>query len=121
MRTTLIAACLLAATALQAQTKIELGQDKVLMHHGDNAEWKSPTLNESGWGTSNLVGNEITQRDTWAWYRIHFYLPKSIINSSDLKKELVFSLGKMDDGLPQDRPEGLQHRMGCHAYLSCAP
>ena len=63
MRTTLIAACLLAATALQAQTKIELGQDKVLMHHGDNAEWKSPTLNESGWGTSNLVGNEITQRD----------------------------------------------------------
>lgn len=97
MRTTLIAACLLAATALQAQTKIELGQDKVLMHHGDNAEWKSPTLNESGWGTSNLVGNEITQAESWAWYRIHFYLPKSIINSSDIQKELVFSLGKMDD------------------------
>lgn len=97
MKRTLLALSLSLASALSLTAQTEIGTNKTLFHLGDNAEWKNANFNDNGWKVSSLSGTELTANKTFAWYRIHFTMSKSILASSDYKREIAFSLGKADD------------------------
>lgn len=87
---------LLAGLALTASAQeVELG-DKVKMQKGDNAEWKSPAFDDSGWKTVTANGTGLDEK-SYGWYRMRFTLPKSVLEKSDFKKTVRIYLGNADD------------------------
>ncbi len=96
MKKTILAVSCFIAFGICANAQITIG-NKVKMKLGDNAEWKNPSLNDNDWKTTALDRTDLTKDETYAWYRIRFTLPKSLLSSSDLKECVRFSLGKFDD------------------------
>jgi hypothetical protein len=68
---------------------------------GDNAEWSSPTFDDSGWQTANVSKNWEQQGhpnyDGFGWYRIHITIPSSIKENAFFKDSVLVSLGSIDD------------------------
>lgn len=95
MKKTFLAASIFMALGICANAQITIGNVKMKL--GDNAEWKNPALNDNDWTISALDRTDLRKDNTFAWYRIRFTLPKSLLNSSDLKESVRFLLGKFDD------------------------
>lgn len=95
MKKTFLAASFFMALGICANAQITV--NNVKMKLGDNAEWKNPALNDNDWQISALDRTDLRKDNTYAWYRIRFTLPKSLLNSSDLKESVRFLLGKFDD------------------------
>lgn len=96
MKKSVLFASLFMACAACVNAQIDLG-GKAKIHHGDNMEWKSPSFNDGDWKPASKYGNDIKNERSFAWYRIKFNLPKSLIDASDIKEAVRFSLGQLDD------------------------
>lgn len=74
---------------------------KTLFHWGDNAEWKNPNFNDADWQTVSITKGWTTQNmnkaRTYAWYRIHFTVEKSVFDGSDQRNTVVITLPSVDD------------------------
>ena len=68
---------------------------------GDHMEWKEKGFDDGSWKTIRTDTPWEAQGykgyDGYAWYRIHFRLPSSIIEASRLKDSLRINLSKIDD------------------------
>jgi len=72
-----------------------------LFKTGDDPQWALPETDENSW-EHILTGKNWDKQgykdlDGYAWYRIHFHLPKSIRKNAFLKDSLKINLGKIDD------------------------
>jgi len=69
---------------------------------GDQPDWASPVLNDSGWQAIEVGKPWEVQGypdyNGFAWYRVHVMIPSSIREKSYLKEKLKIDLGKIDDG-----------------------
>lgn len=84
---------------LCAQQKILLPEAR--FKTGNDISWKEKDLNDTQWTTirtDRIWENQgFSSYDGYAWYRIHFYLPSSLLEKSYLKDSLSFNLSKIDD------------------------
>jgi len=68
---------------------------------GNDITWKERNFNDSEWKeiktSTNWEKQGFDKYDGYAWYRIHFFLPKTLIEKSYLKDKLNFYLAKIDD------------------------
>lgn len=68
---------------------------------GDDSTWCSPSVNDQDWQdikvTTNWDNQGIEEKTQFAWYRLHVQIPKSLLETSDLKEYVEFSLGAIDD------------------------
>lgn len=68
---------------------------------GNDIAWKEPYYDDSSWPeikTSVLWERQgFAGYDGFAWYRIHFFLPASLLEKAYLKNKLNFYLAKIDD------------------------
>jgi hypothetical protein len=91
--------CFLLSFGLQAQQVLTLSPAK--FKTGDDKSWKEKDFNDREWKEINpgLWWEEqgYAQYDGYAWYRIRFYLPSTLLTESYLKEELIFKLAKIDD------------------------
>ena len=98
MKRTLLALLLTTSAAASAQV-LEVATAK--FHTGDNKEWMSPDVDESGWRnidvTRNWDNQGVSQNNGYAWYRVHLNMPKSMLTSSDIAETVIFDLAKIDD------------------------
>jgi uncharacterized protein len=82
-----------------AQQPIELNNWKFIT--GDNFEWAMPGYNDSSWKFIKTGMSWETQEykgyDGYAWYRIRFFLPSSLKESTLYKDSIRIALGKIDD------------------------
>ena len=99
-RNFLLAVLLTALLAWNASAQ-NLYIDRAQFHVGDNPEWKLAAFDDSAW-QSLVVGETwdmqgIHNNDAYAWYRIKFVMPESMLASSDMKSTVKFCLGSIDD------------------------
>lgn len=98
MKKTVFGLMLMASMALQAQV-IEVRQAK--FHTGDDVAWKEANVDDSQWKTLDVTKNWDNQgvrcNNSYAWYRVHLQMPKSMLESSDMKENVVFDLAQIDD------------------------
>jgi alpha-galactosidase len=91
--------CLLSAV-LQAQDLPITGVWK--FKTGDQADWASPTLNDSSWAAIHVGASwesqGYTNYDGFAWYRLHIVIPSAIKEKAFLRESLRLDMGKIDDG-----------------------
>lgn len=68
---------------------------------GDNMEWKNTTFDDSRWKSLSMLkpwtDQGISNPNNYAWYRIRFTLPESMLDNSDIKETVLFVMGKIDD------------------------
>lgn len=87
-----------AACAAQAQV-IEIKETK--FHPGDNTEWAKTNVDDSQWRmidvTRNWDNQGVHNDNSYAWYRVKFTLPRTMLESSDMKEHLMFDLAQIDD------------------------
>lgn len=95
-----LSALLMSALALGASAQT-LTFDKAKFHVGDNPEWKSAAFDDSNWQTLSIRktwdAQGIKNNDAYAWYRMKFVIPESLLKNSDLKTTVKFLLGRIDD------------------------
>lgn len=99
-RNILLSALLAASLAWNASAQ-NLNFDRAQFHVGDNPEWKSAAFDDSAW-QSLVVGETwdmqgIHNDEAFAWYRLKFVMPESLLNASDMKTTVKFNLGCIDD------------------------
>ena len=98
---------LLALIGLQVDAQYALPQEKVtvdkaLFMFGDNMDWADPDMDDSSWNEVdatrywNEQGFPIVEK-SFAWYRIHVNIPKSLLNGADQKNVLILNIPKVDD------------------------
>jgi hypothetical protein len=90
--------CFFSCISVNAQCDLSLPVAKFNL--GDDLAWKEPAFEDRAWKeikTSETWNQQGFSHDGFAWYRIHFYLSDSLLQSSFLKKQLNFSMGKIDD------------------------
>ena len=97
-KTLLFSAFLALAMHLQAQ-EITLREGR--FQAGDQKEWAMPNANDASWRTLDVTRNWDDQgvkvNDGYAWYRFHVRIPRSMYTNSDLRKQLLISVAKVDD------------------------
>lgn len=96
----LLTTCLSVAAILSAAAQtIKLTDAR--FHKGDNMEWKNSSFDDSSWQSLSMLrpwNEQGTQNpNNYAWYRIRFTLPQSMLDNSDAKESVVFDMGKIDD------------------------
>ncbi|UCE06629.1 MAG: alpha-galactosidase [bacterium] len=68
---------------------------------GDDMTWASPELDDSGWeeiSTENYWENQgFENYNGYAWYRISFDLPQSMLDQAFLKDSVQIVIGRVDD------------------------
>lgn len=96
----LLAMCLSAAFVVESAAQA-LKFTEAKFRKGDNIEWKSVSFDDSRWQTLSVrkPWNEqgIANPHSHAWYRMRFVMPVEMLNNSDLKQTVKFSMGKIDD------------------------
>lgn len=84
---------------LSAQQTITLPEAR--FKTGNDLSWKEKDFNDTQWKTirtDRVWENQgFKGYDGYAWYRIHFRLPSSLIEKSYLKDSICFHLAKIDD------------------------
>ena len=62
---------------------------------GDDSTWCSPSVNDQEWQdikvTTNWDNQGIEEKTQFAWYRLHVQIPKSMLETSDLKEYVEFN------------------------------
>lgn len=90
---------MMASTASMQAQVLEFSEAKFMV--GDDKAWAAPSTDDSQWRTISVTRTWDTQgivnNNNYAWYRIHVRLPKSMLESSDIKESIVFDLSKIDD------------------------
>jgi hypothetical protein len=93
-----ISVCLIAfAFSAKAQT---LSFPTAKIKFGDDLSWKEKSIDDSDWQeikTDICWEDQVGRYDGYAWYRIRFRLPSSLLENSYWKKNLCFFLSKIDD------------------------
>lgn len=100
MRKLLFSFVFLLAAGLfcQAQTILP---EKWKFRTGDNAEYSTPSYDDSGWGT--IIPGTVWEKqgfgayDGYAWYRVTFVIPSSLKKDAKHYGGLLLNLGKIDD------------------------
>ena len=68
---------------------------------GDNPEWKNPEFNDEDWKEirTNIEyeSQGFPDYNGYSWYRIRFYLPSKLLESSYWKEKVLFYMSKIDD------------------------
>jgi len=68
---------------------------------GDNADWSSPTFNDSDWGsiTPGIVWEQqgLPGYDGFAWYRVTFTIPSKFRKDAETYGGFSLQLGEIDD------------------------
>lgn len=87
-------------TAANATEKVTV--DKGLFKEGDDMNWADPDLDDSSWSEIDVtkVWNEQGYHSngrSYAWYRIHVNIPKSLLKSTDQQNVVIFNIPKADD------------------------
>lgn len=89
---------LLICTTVCAQT---ISFPTAKFHAGDNLAWKDPAFNDRDWKElkTGLGWNKqgLGDYDGFAWYRICFFLPSTLLKNSYLQENLLFDMAKIDD------------------------
>ena len=66
---------------------------------GDNMEWKNTTFDDSRWKSLSMLKpwteQGISNPNNYAWYRIRFTLPESMLDNSDIKETVLFAMGRL--------------------------
>ncbi len=96
----LTAACMMLMVGMQASAqKIEIS--KARFHLGDDPSWKNVQVDDSKWKEIDVTRTWDTQgyklNASYAWYRVHVNIPKSLLDKSDLKETVLFDMAKIDD------------------------
>ena len=95
-----LSALLMASLAWNASAQT-LSFDKARFHVGDNPEWKQTAYDDASWQTLNLGATWDSQGihndNAYAWYRLKFVMPQSLLDASDSKSIAKFLLGCIDD------------------------
>lgn len=99
---TLLALIGLQANAQKVKTSEKISVSKALFKQGDNANWANPDIDESSWSEIDVTKYWNEQgfppgTNTYAWYRIHINIPKSLLNSADQQNVVIFNIPKADD------------------------
>jgi len=93
-----LAAMMMVATCAQAQ-KVEIRT--ACFQPGDNKEWSNPQFDDSQWKTIDVTRNWDKQgyaiNNSYAWYRVRIVIPKTLIDASDLKQEVLLDMSQIDD------------------------
>jgi alpha-galactosidase len=94
----IIACCLLAALAINAQ---EIVISKAKFQKGDNMEWRQNAFDDNAWPTLSVnklwTEQGVTNPDNYAWYRMKVVIPRTLLTSSDVKDIVNISVAKVDD------------------------
>lgn len=100
MKRNLILLCLSAVLAIPCAAQ-QLVFKQAKFKTGDNMAWKSADFDDSSWRELSLGktwdSQGVSNNDNFAWYRIRFELPKSMLDNSDLKETMRIDMGKIDD------------------------
>ncbi|MBK8557807.1 MAG: putative Ig domain-containing protein [Lewinellaceae bacterium] len=70
-------------------------------HTGDDLLWNQPRLDDSAWEAIDpgviweYQGHN--HYDGYAWYRLRFFLPDSLLKNASMGKDILFNMGKIDD------------------------
>ncbi len=68
---------------------------------GDDNLWKNPLMDDSGWKTVktglSFEKQGFANYDGYLWYRIHFFMPASLLNTAVDKDRILLNLGLIDD------------------------
>ena len=86
-------------TAMNAQ--LNLSFPVATFKTGDDITWKERDYDDSGW--RDIKTSTVWERqgyphlDGYAWYRIRFFLPESLLETSYLKEKLNFYIARIDD------------------------
>lgn len=92
---------MLAATLAWNASAQTLTFDKARFHTGDNKEWKSADFDDSAWQTLSIKkawdAQGVKNNRAYAWYRLKFVIPETLLNNSDIKSTVRFLLGRIDD------------------------
>lgn len=96
----LLSACLVAVSLLCTHAQgLKLAEAKFAV--GDDARWKNLSFDDSSWKTLSVKKpwNEqgVANPNNYAWYRMRFTMPQSMLEASDLKEVVKFNMGKIDD------------------------
>ena len=95
----LLISCLFIISSVSAQINLSFPVAK--FKTGDEIAWKELDFDDSDWKDirTSMVWERQGYRnyDGFAWYRIRFFLPKSLLETSFLKKKLDFYIARIDD------------------------
>jgi len=68
---------------------------------GDDMIWKDPLMDDSDWKTVktglSFEKQGFANYDGYLWYRIHFFMPASLLNNAVDKDRIILNLGLIDD------------------------
>ena len=97
-RTGLFLFTLLLCLASWAQ---DINVTKTVFHWGDDISWKAKNLDDASWQsisvTKTWVDQNMNRERTYAWYRIHFTIDKSVLAGAEQQKTVVLNLPCVDD------------------------
>ncbi len=97
-RTVFSLCCLFLCLTSWAQ---DVSVTRTAFHWGDDARWKEAKFDDAAWQTISPLKTWRTQglegERTYAWYRIHFTVDKSILAGAEQQKTVTVTLPCVDD------------------------
>lgn len=93
----IVLAGMMSVASMAQDIKLE----KAKFHVGDDQTWAGVNVDESQWrdlkNTTTWDAQGIPASTTFAWYRYHVTIPKSLLEKSDLRETVDFVMSKIDD------------------------
>ena len=91
----------LALMGLQANAQ-EVSVSKALFRLGDDMNWAKPEVDDASWSELDITTLWDKQglpkyENSFAWYRIHVNIPRSLLHGADQQNVIVFQMPKADD------------------------
>ena len=91
----------LALMGLQANAQ-EVSVSKALFRLGDDMNWAKPEVDDASWSELDITTQWDKQglpkyENSFAWYRIHVNIPRSLLHGADQQNVIVFQMPKADD------------------------
>ena len=85
-----------------ANASEKISVSKGLFMLGDNMNWANPEFDDSSWKEFSITKYWNEQglpyhHDSYAWYRIHVNIPKSLLESASQQNVVIFNIPKADD------------------------
>ena len=91
----------MALLGLQANAQ-EVSVSKALFRLGDDMNWAKPEVDDASWSELDITTLWDKQglpkyENSFAWYRIHVNIPRSLLRGADQQNVIVFQMPKADD------------------------
>ena len=91
----------MALMGLQANAQ-EVSVSKALFRLGDDMNWAKPEVDDASWSELDITTQWDKQglpkyENSFAWYRIHVNIPRSLLYGADQQNVIVFQMPKADD------------------------